>query len=93
MSAVGVAGPVRDGPPEQAGELDGQAGLVDHGGQNPISAAFAQVGGMVALVVQRVNGYHRLHRSPIWSSSGAKRVISLALPSTSVLTRTTPAVA
>lgn len=55
-----VAGGVRDGLPGQAGELGVQVGLVGLHGQDPVRAAFGEVGDVFALAVQRVGGDHRV---------------------------------
>ena len=57
MSAVGVAGGVGDGSPGQGSKLVGQGGLVGFDGQDPVGAAFGEVGDVVALAVQRVDGH------------------------------------
>ena len=54
VSRVGVG----DRPPGQAGQLGVQGGLVAFDGQDPVRAAFGEVGDVVALAVQRVGGDH-----------------------------------
>jgi hypothetical protein len=58
VSATGVVGGVRDGLPGQAGQLLVQDGLVAFDGQDPVGAAFGEVGDVVALAVQCVDGDH-----------------------------------
>jgi hypothetical protein len=58
VAAVGVAMTVGHGPPGQRGQLGVQGGLVAFDGEDPVRAAFGQVGDMVTLAVQRVGGHH-----------------------------------
>ncbi|MFJ1535001.1 hypothetical protein ACIOFV_42565 [Streptomyces mirabilis] len=90
LAAAVTAGGVRNGPPGQGGELSMQVELVAFYGQDPACAAFGEVSDVLALAAQRVRGDHGVsRRSPIWSSSGRNRVISLVLSSPSVSARTT----
>ena len=52
-----ASGTARQG---RRGELGVQAGLVAFDGQDPVGAAFGEVGDVVALAVQRVGGDHRV---------------------------------
>lgn len=58
VSAAGIAGGARDGSPGQGGQLLVQGGLVAFDGQDPVGAAFGEVGDVIALAVQRVDGDH-----------------------------------
>ena len=58
VSAAGVGGGVRDRPPGQAGQLLVQGGLVAFDGQDPVGAAFGEIGDVIALAVQCVDGDH-----------------------------------
>jgi hypothetical protein len=52
----GIPVGVRDGWPGQGGELRVQAGLVLFHGEDPVRAAFCQVGDVLTLAVQGVGG-------------------------------------
>jgi hypothetical protein len=55
-----VAGGVRDLSPGQAGKLLVQVGLVALDGEDPVRAAFGEVGDVVALAMHGVGGDHRV---------------------------------
>jgi hypothetical protein len=81
VSASGLAGGVRDGPPGQAGQLLVQGGLVAFDGQDPVGAAFGEVGDVITLAVQRVDGDHGVAQvtDPVEQRCEASDLVGLAV--------------